>query len=780
MFDFKKTFLLLIMIGLHVINLHAADYESEFKYRAQKIINYVADDYKWDASGWYNCNNPSDYGKYNWPIVVASFQKYGINNPKGNQYLTHFNTESCIYNRFHFNVVGETYIFTHFWDAPSVKSNIKDYLTAAWNRTDSYNLFTSEGTENHLAMTRTAAYLYAQIAKDSFPNDFPNAAQKLAEMKSWLMDWAAMLYTSGPGEWNSSTYLPFSITGWLALYDGAKDPDVRLVARAVLDYYAAEVALHYTQGITGGYESRNSSGYESVVTYGDYVGWLWFGESPKKITFTPGSQNNEAAVAVYAAASTYRPPMAVVKLASKADILNSMYYNSKGEYLLNNPGAIKQTFYVGKTFTLGAAYLPYGGFTGGDTQFQMWKFVGKVAPDTTITAKTANVIVGYGGKEWNKARGRMPWDQVVHHRNVLIQTTKVPANFTTIKSEIQSIIETWKTNWATDFAKRFPGDSKSNPVNMSVDVLDASFSYMAVWKKNATVTYELTNNIAYFTLDSNYVAIRSIAQVAPTITTASDNYGIKDTSNKGELCGLVLEVGSKRDYASLAAFKTAIATNTTLDKSQIGSGRVIYKNLDGEVISMQFNSNGTFTEPIYDWGYGPTTPQIAQKTPPFVQPQWPHGEGYGRVPTWSVNNVDVSTSNYLAVYKGKNFELSNRILRIYAGKFDSLRVDFSGNLPVYSTTISNIFPVAINRNGNIELYPNPAKELVNVEVNSSYIGSITIELIDLMGRSIYLFTDDKKSNKQVYTIPLSKKHSGIYFVKFKEGQNVLTRKMQIY
>ncbi len=362
---------------------------------------------------------------------------------------------------------------------------------------------------------------------------------------------------------------------------------------------------------------------------------------------------------------------------------------------------------------------------------------------------------------------------------MLIQTTKVPLNFTAIKSEIQSIIETWKSNWTTDFMKRFPFDAKPNPVNMSADVLDASFSYMAVWKKNATVSYEIANNIAYFTLDSNFVAIRSIAQIAPTVTTATDNYGIKDTSNKGELCGLVLEVGSKRDYASLEAFKNAIQTKTLLDKSQVESGRVIYKNLEGEVISMQYNSSGTFTEPIYDWGYGPTTPQIAQKSPPFVQPQWPHGEGYGRVPTWSVNNVNVSASN-LAVYKGKNFELSNRILRIYAGKSDSLRVDFSGNLPVYSTTISDIFPVAINRNGNIELYPNPAKELVNVEVNSSYIGSITIELIDLMGRSIYLFTDDKKFNKQIYTIPLSKKHSGIYFVKFKEGQYVLTRKMQIY
>ena len=318
--------------------------------------------------------------------------------------------------------------------------------------------------------------------------------------------------------------------GWLALYDGAKDPEVRKVAKAVLDYYACEMALHYTQGIVGGYESRNGTGYESVVTGSDYYSWLWFGDSPRKISWNTGTQNVEASTAIYAAVSTYRPPLVAVKLANKQLTKNTMYYNSKGEYLMNNPGTVKQTFFIGDTYTLGAAYLPYGGFTGGNTQFQAWKFVGRVKANESTTAKTANVIVGYGSKEWNKARHRMPWDQLVHHRNVLVQLTKVPNNYNVVYAQIQGVINSWKTSWAADFNKRFPSDGKGNPVNMSTDVSNANFSYMAVWKKNATVDRLLRNDIEFFEMDSNYVAIRSVAQTAPTYTSATDNYALKDAA----------------------------------------------------------------------------------------------------------------------------------------------------------------------------------------------------------------------------------------------------------
>lgn len=771
--------LILSVVSVFWINTTAQSYETEFQTRAQQIVNYVADDYKADASGWYNCN-PSDYGKYNWPIAVACFHKYGLTNAKANQYLPHFNTPTCIQARFHFNLAGETYIFSNYWGAPSVKTTVKSYLTAAWNRNDSYNLFTAEGTENHIAMTRPAAYLYAQIARDSFPADFPDAQQKLDSAKLWIMDWAKMLYTAGLGEWNSSTYAPYGMIGWIALYDGAKDPEVRKVAQAVLDYYACEMALHYTQGIVGGYESRNGSGYESVLSGGDYFSWLWFGDSPRKISWAVGTQNVEASTAVYAAVSGYRPPLAAVKLANKQLTKNAMYYNSKGEYLMNNPGAVKQTFFIGDTYTLGAAYLPYGGFTGGNTQFQAWKFVGRVKVNESTTAKTANVIVGYGSKEWNKARHRMPWDQLVHHRNVLVQLTKVPTNYNAIYTQIQTIINNWKTSWANDFKKRFPNDNKGNPVNMSADVSNANFSYMAVWKKNATVNRLLRNNIEFFEMDSNYVAIRSIAQVAPTYTSANDNYALKDAAPQGNLCGLILEVGSKKEYASFVAFQDAIITNSSLNKTNIATDNIVYTSANGDVLNIQYNSSGTFTEPIYDWGYGPVTQQFSQTSPPFIQPTWPSGEGFGRLASWSVNGnaLDFENSKW-SVYDGPNLQLKNSVLRLDDGVSMPYLIDYTGSLPIYST--DNYTKLDSNRTNNdaVKIYPNPATNILNVELISDFIGNYIVELVDLNGRSMVLRSNRKSAVKEIVVLPLPERLKGSFLLKVTTSQKLIVRVVQI-
>ncbi len=124
----KKQYLLLSFlagfIAMSSVVTKAQTYEEGFNQRAQKLINYVADDYKWDASGWYDCNSPSDYGKYNWPIPVARFHKYGLSDADANKYLWRFDTLDggiCLANRFHFNLMGETYIFGKYWEASSVK-----------------------------------------------------------------------------------------------------------------------------------------------------------------------------------------------------------------------------------------------------------------------------------------------------------------------------------------------------------------------------------------------------------------------------------------------------------------------------------------------------------------------------------------------------------------------------------------------------------------------------------------------------------------------------------
>ena len=165
-------------------------------------------------------------------------------------------------------------------------------------------------------MSRTSGYLYAQYALGN--PLFPQASRKLADTKSWILYYSKRIYQTGTGEWNSSVYQSYSIAGWLNLYDLAADVEVRNAARAVLDYYTAESALHTFYGITSGAEMRGSSSTSTVSGY-DYLSWMWFGNSPKDQTASSFWTPKEYSQSVHAAVSTYRPNPIAVSLAFKTD-----------------------------------------------------------------------------------------------------------------------------------------------------------------------------------------------------------------------------------------------------------------------------------------------------------------------------------------------------------------------------------------------------------------------------------------------------------------------------
>jgi hypothetical protein len=281
-------------------------------------------------------------------------------------------------------------------------------------------------------------------------------------------------------------------------------------------------------------------------------------------------------------------------------------------------------------------------------------------------------------------------------------------------------------------------------------------------------------------MDSNYVAIRSIAQTAPTFTTATDNYALKDAATQGNLCGLILEVGSKKEYASFVAFQDAIIANSSLNKTNIATDNIVYTSAKGDVLNIQYNSSGTFTEPLYDWGYGPTTPQVAQKSPPFVQPTWPNGEGCGRIASWSVNSVPVDFTNAKwGVYDGPNFSLKNSVLRITDGNNQTMEIDYTGTLPVYNPASYTALDNISEKDGIFKLYPNPATNLVNIELYSNYRGSYFIELSDLTGKSMLMMSNEKTTQFESIQLPLSEKFRGLYLLKIKTGNNTFTKKVQI-
>ncbi len=78
-----------------------------------------------------------------------------------------------------------------------------------------------------------------------------------------------------------------------------------------------------------------------------------------------------------------------------------------------------------------------------------------------------------------------------------------------------------------------------------------------------------------------------------------------------------------------------------------------------------------------------------------------------------------------------------------------------------------------DRNISIKLYPNPANEgFINIELVSSYIENITIDIIDMMGRVIY----SVENMQSLTTIETQNLKSGIYFVNISEENKLIESK----
>jgi len=769
-----------ILIGflflLHPNLSKGQDYEADFQKRASQITNRLADTcaikslkINYFVQEFQGPGAKPDPEKHVWPVVVARLKKYGNSDTAANRLLIKYQNR----RPFHFTYVGMARILCQFPEATQVVNLKEKYLQQVWNRVDSYNPWTGEGTENHISMDKTSGDLYAQNSLGN--GTFPEASKRLKETKQWLKWYAKRLYQTGSSEWNSSTYESYNLVGWLNLYDFALDPEVKDIAKAVLDYYSCEIALHSSQGFTGGAESRgNITGWGSGE---DYISWIWFGYQARLM----GSNfwiNQEYSLAIHAALSAYRPPALVLKIARKEIELPALYKNSKPDYGQNKAAFVKQFLYASQGFTLGSAMIPVAGFAGGNSQYCNWKLISYVQPAIN---QTAQIVTGgsrfYNGKD---GKGKTPWDQYVQHKNVLIQLHKIPTNASEIinyDSLLYTIPQSgWKDKWKVDFNLRFPSDlARNNPVGFQKGSISRNISYISYPKNNPAdklVNTRLRDNIFFVELETSYLAVRSISLAQPT-TPDDENASrkfISDYATIGNLCGLIIEVVNRSDYNSFTSFQDSVVSKTTLDKSQVISNRIQYKNLSGDLLDATYTENGPSpSEPLYDWGFGPTSPQVQQIAPPFLQPVWKGGAGCGTTPSLFVNGLDIGySSTDWAVFDGPGLQVKNDKLILSddsAGLPLFYEVDFSGELPIFSNGLLTRTNKLVRTNFEpLELFPNPTQHEVMAIAKGLHAGDLVeVQIFSLNGTLVWKDKDLKYQDDGL-RIPADPLGKGVYQV----------------
>lgn len=367
---------------------------------------------KW-RTGYFAGGDP---GKY---LPGAAMAKL-LADPADAMARRYLNDDRSFKEQYHFAAVNWARTLPLFGAALTDETRQKVAAQAA--KTAAY--LNGTGTENHRTMWYTSALVLPSYLAGDGTIGNTKKADALAKMKEWLRGYVRNLYHYGQGEWDSCTYLAFDLNGFLNLYDFAEDPEVRLLAKAGLDWYIAAYALKYTDGIFCAPHQRGGcdAPAESIT---DQIGWLWWGSS-KPMTAADCANFRYS---LHAYTSSWRPGAALSNIARKRlPGLPSDGTSAKPNYYMGQVATPKGGVYPEvqrqhPDYTLCSLLAGHGG------QMMRWQLVapGDAGPLALSGGSPMGRNDGDGSlQSWKWLDGNGLYDRTVQVGGTLISLTRIP------------------------------------------------------------------------------------------------------------------------------------------------------------------------------------------------------------------------------------------------------------------------------------------------------------------------------------------------------------------
>lgn len=223
-----------------------------------------------------DANSDSDAGKRVWPPFLAELYKAKDEPRKVNQ-LIQSTGENLLQSKWAgsfykpFSMPGYSMYYFQYKDRLPYSQlehtrrhlyngNGWEYLTRTDGYMDpiylppAYPYGTEFNSENFNWMARMSGYLFAHEYSDTV---------KITYFDRYIKNWIRALYNVGRVEWNSNNYWGHTFNPLLSLHTNARDPEVKKMAKAGLDWMVAEAAIHYLDGFFAAGDVRaKSSAYK--------------------------------------------------------------------------------------------------------------------------------------------------------------------------------------------------------------------------------------------------------------------------------------------------------------------------------------------------------------------------------------------------------------------------------------------------------------------------------------------------------------------------------------
>ncbi|MDJ1184510.1 hypothetical protein [Roseofilum casamattae] len=360
-----------------------------------------------DLEQWWPKRNIGDPHKYLLPVILAR-----LSLPDQYDRETTWNAlhrlNQAKKDLYHFRSIFDIRIFFQFRDnlpeelEADYRSQLQEKRVGQW---------TEGGTENHMFMQRVSGL--ALMDGSGWPNAYPATA---ATNEAWLRAELNKFLTIGQGEFHSSTYYGYSIAGLLNLYDFARTPERKQLAKATLDWLATNMALRLSWGTAGGAESRgfDRGTWDESELAG--VAWVWWGDDPETAS---RMKRKTRRTALPAALSTYRPPAHLRAIAQKKIPLPfQLTASHPAYYSYHEDNQFWETFYATEDYTLGTLINPRRSYQVKGTinaQYATYKLV------VRDPEKKKNAVISLGGTYHSPmAVGSSPGDRYFQHQGTVL------------------------------------------------------------------------------------------------------------------------------------------------------------------------------------------------------------------------------------------------------------------------------------------------------------------------------------------------------------------------
>ena len=380
-------------------------------------------------------------------------------------------------------------------------------------------------------MREVNAYLFAEETGNTETRDL---------YKNRIAAFTARLYSTGLGEWDSENYFGHTTSSFLNLYDFAEDKEVRVQAKAALDWLMIAAALKYRHGGWAAPTKRDYGGASRVFgSLSARFFEIYFGD-----TATPNPDPEPDVV--HAITSRYRPPLVALAIARKnfepVEMLEAKPHYDK--WSAKESPEYWQTMFYGKTFQMGsiASRIPAGDVS----PFKLGADNGKRGVDF-FYANTMPVI-GQQGK--NKG------DQIGQHRNLLVWLRPADGKTFSFLAPGDASLQKEDGIWFWKMEKTWLA---LRPINLGDPVTQAITKEIKK-KKEPTQTVP----------DSNYADATTF-----NVASQGDSY-----------IGFALEVGEGGDYDS---WKRAVKAKGALDLSLLNQGVAKLTGSDGQILRVDHN-----------------------------------------------------------------------------------------------------------------------------------------------------------------------------------------------